>query len=225
MKNQYNIKVGDTVVVLSRDAHAENVCTEGEQGIVLSVSGGTYPLATVRLNSCEEITQYAGRFIQEHKTIQEPMKYTTKQLLAVRFHTSANNPLIFQGHGVEGYMRICHIDNVGTDQYNVWSIKDINYELNDPNDPWVLDSPINETTPTKPSAMSAQVGGTHYKDLGVQPLELTLKNMSFEAFEGACYTKINKYMIRNKDNKVEQLQKAKHVLEMWIEEAENQAKN
>jgi len=37
------------------------------------------------------------------------------------------------------------------------------------------------------------------------------------------YTKANeKYMIRNKDNKVEQLKKAHHVLSMWIEEAEKQ---
>ena len=72
------------------------------------------------------------------------------------------------------------------------------------------------------AAMQQQVGGTHYKDLGIQPLELTLKNMGFLAFEGACYTKINKYMIRNKDNKVEQLKKAQHVLSMWIEEAEKQ---
>lgn len=70
------------------------------------------------------------------------------------------------------------------------------------------------------TAMSNQVGGTHYKDLGIQPLELTLKNMGLEAFEGACYTKINKYMIRNKDDKVEQLKKARHVLDMWIEEIE-----
>ena len=72
------------------------------------------------------------------------------------------------------------------------------------------------------AAMQQQVGGTHYKELVVQPLELTLKNMGFLAFEGACYTKINKYMIRNKDNKVEQLKKAQHVLSMWIEEAEKQ---
>ena len=72
------------------------------------------------------------------------------------------------------------------------------------------------------AAMQQQVGGTHYKELRVQPLELTLKNMGFLAFEGACYTKINKYMIRNKDNKVEQLKKAQHVLNMWIEEAEKQ---
>lgn len=69
-------------------------------------------------------------------------------------------------------------------------------------------------------AINRQVGGTHYKSLGVQPLELTLQNMGFLAFEGACYTKINKYMIREKDNKVEQLKKARHILDIWIEEAE-----
>jgi len=74
------------------------------------------------------------------------------------------------------------------------------------------------STTSEPTAMDNQVGGTHYKDLGIQPLELTLKNMGLEAFEGACYTKINKYMIRNKDDKVEQLKKARHVLDMWIEE-------
>ena len=71
-------------------------------------------------------------------------------------------------------------------------------------------------------AINRQVGGTHYKSLGVQPLELTLQNMGFLAFEGACYTKINKYMIREKDNKVEQLKKARHILDIWIEEAEKQ---
>ena len=46
--------------------------------------------------------------------------------------------------------------------------------------------------------------------------------MGYEAFKGACYTKINKYMIRKKDNEVEQLKKARHVLDMWIEEAQKQ---
>lgn len=77
--------------------------------------------------------------------------------------------------------------------------------------------------PSKESAFNQQVAGTHYKTLGVQPLELTLKNMGYDAFKGACYTKINKYMIRKKDNEVEQLKKARHILDMWIEEAERQS--
>ena len=72
-------------------------------------------------------------------------------------------------------------------------------------------------------AMEQQEGGDHYKKLGVQPMELVLVNMGYEAFRGACYTKINKYMIRDKDAEVGQLKKAAHVLQMWIEEAEKQA--
>lgn len=72
------------------------------------------------------------------------------------------------------------------------------------------------------SAFDTQVGGSHYKDLGVEPLKLTLLNKGYEAFSGACYCKINKYTSRIKDDEVEQLKKARHVLDMWIEEAENQ---
>lgn len=73
---------------------------------------------------------------------------------------------------------------------------------------------------TDTPAMDLQVGGDHYKTLGIQPMELVLANMGYDAFKGACYVKINKYMIRNKDNEVEQLKKARHILSMWIEEAE-----
>lgn len=75
------------------------------------------------------------------------------------------------------------------------------------------------------SSSKSQVGGDHYTKLAIQPLELTLLNMGYEAFKGACYTKINKYMIRNKDYEVEQLDKAAHVLSMWIDAARNQNQN
>lgn len=72
------------------------------------------------------------------------------------------------------------------------------------------------------SAFDTQVGGSHYNELGIQPLERTLRNKGYEAFVGACYTKIDKYTSRKKENEVEQLKKARHVLDMWIEVAEKQ---
>jgi hypothetical protein len=72
------------------------------------------------------------------------------------------------------------------------------------------------------SAFDQQVAGDHYKTLGIQPLELTLRNRGYVAFSGACYTKIVKYMDRKKDDEVEQLKKAAHVLAMWIEQAEKE---
>ena len=81
---------------------------------------------------------------------------------------------------------------------------------------------MNIAQPT--SAMDTQVGGSHYKTLGVQPMELVLANLGYEAFKGACYVKINKYTTRKKDDEVGQLKKARHVLDMWIEQAEKEAK-
>ena len=71
------------------------------------------------------------------------------------------------------------------------------------------------------SAFDNQVGGSHYKELGVEPLKLTLLNKGYEAFAGACYCKIAKYTSRIKEDEIQQLRKARHVLDMWIEEATN----
>jgi hypothetical protein len=69
-----------------------------------------------------------------------------------------------------------------------------------------------------------QQGGNHYTSLGLQPLQITLANKGYPAFVGACYTKVLKYTSRSKDNEVEQLKKARHVLDLWIAEAEKQDK-
>lgn len=71
-------------------------------------------------------------------------------------------------------------------------------------------------------AMDTQVGGTHYKDLGLEPIAICLANKGYEAFAGSCYTKMLKYTSRIKDDEVEQLEKAAHVIAMWIDEAKNQ---
>ena len=72
------------------------------------------------------------------------------------------------------------------------------------------------------SPWKKQVGGEHYTSLGFQPLEIVLANKGYIAFSGACYTKILKYTSRAKDNEVGQLKKARHVLDLWIAEAEKE---
>lgn len=59
-----------------------------------------------------------------------------------------------------------------------------------------------------------QVGGTHYKSLGIQPLELTYLNFGYAGVKAALYTKVNKYLTRNKGNELEDIHKAIHCLEM-----------
>lgn len=68
----------------------------------------------------------------------------------------------------------------------------------------------------KPSALSSQVGGGHYKKQKIQPWEyISANNLGF--FEG----NVVKYITRHKDkNGVEDLKKARHYLDYLIELAE-----
>lgn len=71
------------------------------------------------------------------------------------------------------------------------------------------------------SKFHEQVGGTHYADYAIQPLEFcVLNNIPF--LEG----NVIKYICRwRKKNGVEDLQKAKHYIEMLIELEENNVKS
>lgn len=71
------------------------------------------------------------------------------------------------------------------------------------------------------SSFDHQVGGSHYADYAIQPLEFcVLNNIPF--LEG----NVIKYICRwRKKNGVEDLQKAKHYIEMLIELEEKNAKS
>ena len=59
------------------------------------------------------------------------------------------------------------------------------------------------------NALETQIGGTHYKVLPYQPIEL-IGELRMDYFQGC----IVKYISRNKDNKIEDLQKAIHYCEL-----------
>ena len=63
-------------------------------------------------------------------------------------------------------------------------------------------------------AFGKQVGGTHYEDQGIQPLEITYRNFGYAGVKASLYTKVNKYLTRNKANEGEDIRKAIHCLEM-----------
>lgn len=75
----------------------------------------------------------------------------------------------------------------------------------------------NEPLPAK--ASSHQVGGNHYTSMGIQPLEYTYANYGYMGMKAAIHTKVNKYLGRVKDDEVQQLEKAKHCIELLIEKA------
>lgn len=65
-------------------------------------------------------------------------------------------------------------------------------------------------------AINEQIGGTHYRDKAIQPIEYILANDL-----GFCEGNVVKYVSRYKDkNGLEDLKKAKHYLEFLIEEVE-----
>jgi hypothetical protein len=66
------------------------------------------------------------------------------------------------------------------------------------------------------SALDKQEGGSHYKDMAIQPIEFIVKN-------GLPYREANilKYVCRHRNkNGREDLLKARHYLDMLIEEYE-----
>ena len=72
-----------------------------------------------------------------------------------------------------------------------------------------LQPSVNESS----KALDRQVGGTHYKNFKIEPLEFFVAN-------GVPYAEasIIKYILRYKTNRLQDLEKAKHVLEYLIEE-------
>nr|DAK36283.1 MAG TPA: nucelotide kinase [Caudoviricetes sp.] len=63
------------------------------------------------------------------------------------------------------------------------------------------------------TSLETQIGGDHYKELSIQPIEYILANKL-----GFCEGNVVKYITRYKSkNGLEDLKKAKHYIDMLIE--------
>ena len=67
------------------------------------------------------------------------------------------------------------------------------------------------------TALDKQVGGNHYVNLKIQPIEVTYQNFGYMGVKASIYTKVNKYLTREKGSEEQNLEKAKHCLELLIE--------
>jgi len=71
------------------------------------------------------------------------------------------------------------------------------------------------------SAKDYQIGGSHYKDKGIQPIDYIMTNRL-----GFCEGNVIKYVSRWRDkNGLDDLLKAKHYLEFLIEEVRDDRNN
>jgi hypothetical protein len=67
------------------------------------------------------------------------------------------------------------------------------------------------------TATESQVDGKHYTKLGVQPLEATFLNFGYEGLRASIYTKVGKYLTREKGTHRKDITKAIHCLELQLE--------
>ena len=65
--------------------------------------------------------------------------------------------------------------------------------------------------------LAKQVGGSHYKDQKLQPIEACYKRYGYQGVKAALHCKIDKYLTRDKDEELEQLMKAQHCIELLLE--------
>jgi len=90
---------------------------------------------------------------------------------------------------------------------------------------WGIDAAFNSkpdyqgiyTEPETGNALESQVGGDHYKNQGIQPFEITYKNFGYEGLQAAVYTKVNKYLTRDKGDHQENVEKAIHCLQIQLD--------
>lgn len=67
---------------------------------------------------------------------------------------------------------------------------------------------------TKVGALGTQVAGKHYTDMGIQPIEVCYKRHGYAGVKIALQVKVDKYLSREKDDELEQLNKAIHCIEL-----------
>ena len=113
----------------------------------------------------------------------------------------------------KGYMVISHAD-----EYPLFRKVDVKYTVEVTGEPRRL---VGEDLIENKSALNTQVGGSHYTDQKMQPIELAYKLNATPAF---C--KVAKYCSRKKDNMLGQIDKAIHcvALEQELREEDSYPK-
>lgn len=67
-----------------------------------------------------------------------------------------------------------------------------------------------------------QVGGDHYSKLKIQPWDVAECILTTDQFLGHLRMTAIKYLMRDKDNPIQDMEKAKHYIEKWLEVAKKE---
>ena len=68
-----------------------------------------------------------------------------------------------------------------------------------------------------PNALATQVGGDHYTKMKQQPLEKTYLQYGYDGIKHTIYTKVDKYLTRDKGTDRIDITKAIHCLQLQLE--------
>jgi hypothetical protein len=82
---------------------------------------------------------------------------------------------------------------------------------------WDLLTPDEQKVDDDSRVQDKQVGGSHYKDYAFQPWDI-IDEYGLDFYEGC----VLKYLLRNKDNRKQDLEKAIHCIEKIIEDINNE---
>lgn len=69
--------------------------------------------------------------------------------------------------------------------------------------------------------LASQVGGSHYKEQKIQPLEYCYATYGLDGLKASVHTKVNKYLTREKGSDLEDVRKAIHCLQILEEKMED----
>ncbi len=77
--------------------------------------------------------------------------------------------------------------------------------------------PEDRATQIDLAPLLTQVGGDHYKDQELQPIEACWLRYGYIGVKASLHCKVDKYLTREKGNEREQLEKAAHCIALLIE--------
>lgn len=211
-------KKGDIVEITEDDSCGEHTYYVGTQWLVVNTTHMCVVVKDDRQPSGEcMIFKYKVKLIEEENKMlkfKEGQTYICTESHASQWTVGREYPVFIDNY--ENYFVIK--DDEGSHWYD--------YELNTRKHKFILkDEPLAENPPMEKEQEKRITdlidNQPHYKNQGIEPIDLMRKNFSKEEFAGFLQGNVLKYMLRYKDkNGVEDLKKANTYLTWLIEEEE-----
>lgn len=211
-------KKGDIVEITEEDSWGEHTYYIGTQWLVVNTTHMCVVVKDDRQPSGEcMIFKYKVKLIEEENKM---LKFKEGQT-----YICTKSDMLWWTEGKEYPVRLCVDGNLyliddDCEPYTENAINTLTTKFILKYEPPMEEPPMENEQETETTDLIDNQ--PHYKNQGVEPIDLMCKNFSKEEFAGFLQGNVLKYMLRYKDkNGVEDLKKAKTYLTWLIEEEEN----